>query len=349
MAIPVTYQGLGRMNLPAPTAVIGEIVTASTVTYPAAKHPALSYLRSLRSAASVPTMRRALDEIARTLTGGRCDHLNLPWHKLRYEHTSALAANLAGRYAPATANKMLSALSRVVQECWRLGYYDAETRDRTRDFARADGTRLTGAAAGRALKEDELRALFASCAEDGPLGIRDAALLAVLYNTGVRREEAVRLDVEHFDPAERKLTVLGKRNKERTAYLGDAAQEALNAWLNVRGRQPGPLFVPVHRSGHVSKTLRRLSPAGIYQALDRRSRRLSLEKFSPHDLRRTLIGDLLDSGADVVTVSKIAGHASLKTTAGYDRRDERAKKRAASLVTVPFVGTRVREDGQHAA
>lgn len=330
------------MNLPVPAVLTGEIVTGSSVlmptTYPAAKHPALSYLRSLRSPSSVPTMTRALDEIARRLTDGRCDRLTLPWHELRYEHTSTLASKLAKIHpAPATTNKILSALSRVIQECWRLGYYDAETRDRTRDFKRADGERLSGAAAGRALNQEELRALFASCLEDGPLGVRDAALLAIMYNTGVRREEAVRLNVEHFDPHEGRLTVLGKRNKERTVYLGEAAHRALTAWLNVRGRRHGPLLVPVHRNGHVNRTLRRLSPAGIYQALDRRARRLSLRKFSPHDLRRTLIGDMLDEGADLAVVSQIAGHASPKTTVNYDRRGEEAKKHAAGLLTVPYV------------
>lgn len=299
---------------------------------PPDRHPAAVYLARL-SPGSRRTMRQALDAIAGLLTSERCTAETLDWGAVRYQHTAAVRAALAERHAPATANKMLSALRGVLKEAWRLGYLDAETYHRARDLPAIRGEALLR---GRALAGGELRVLFAACAADpGPAGARDAAVLAVLYGAGLRRSEAVALDLADYDAETGALTVRsGKGRKARVAYLGGGGAEALDAWLARRGEAAGPLFLPVNKGKKIQH--RRLTDQALLYLLRKRAQEGLVRGFSPHDLRRTFISDLLDAGADITTVQKLAGHANVTTTSRYDRRGEATKRRAAGLLHVPF-------------
>ncbi len=315
--------------------VAPETDAALTVAGPrrAEEHPAVVYLLRL-APGSRRTMRRALDTIAATLTDGRDDALELPWPELRYQHTAAVRAILAARYAPATANKMLAALRGVLKEAWRLGLMDGGDYQRAVDLPGVRGGTLPR---GRALTPCEIRALFAVCADGSPAGVRDAALLAVLYGGGLRRAECVSLDMSDYHPATGALTVRhGKGEKARIVYLTGGGGEALAAWLALRGEAAGPLFLPINKGGRL--THRRMTDQAVLAILRRRALKAGVGHFSPHDLRRTCISDLLDAGADIATVQKLAGHASVATTGRYDRRGEHAKMRAAALLHVPYQG-----------
>jgi site-specific recombinase XerD len=163
-----------------------------------------------------------------------------------------------------------------------------------------------------------------------------------MYGTGIRRASVVKLDVADYDRETGTLRVRNaKRNKEYLAYMAqDGARRALADWLAVRGDEPGPLFWPINKVGNM--TNRQLSTQAIYNVLLKRAREAGIDRFSPHDLRRTLAGDLLDAGADIVTVQKLLGHANVDTTARYDRRPEETKRKAASLIHVPYRGRRQR-------
>lgn len=266
------------------------------------------------------------------MSSGPADVRSFPWASLRYAHMQAIRAALAERYAPRTVNRHLSAVRGVLREAWRMGQIDSDAYQHARAVEGVRGSRLP---AGRDVSMRERQKLFDACAAD-PIrarGARDAAMLGLLAGTGVRRAEVVALDLVHVreDGAVR---VLGKGNNERLVFLVDGAREALELWLGERGREPGPLLCRVLRGGHVR--LRRLTPQAVHVVIERRILETGVSAATAHDFRRTLCGDLLDAGADLASVQALFGHASPVTTARYDRRGERARRKAAELVRVPF-------------
>jgi integrase len=143
---------------------------------------------------------------------------------------------------------------------------------------------------GRSLEAGELRALFRACARDeGPGGRRDAALLALLYGAGLRRSEAVGLDVSDYSPKTGELRVnAAKGNKDRLVYATNGCARAMDAWLAARGSEPGSLFVPINKGGRLE--LRSMTDQAIYGAIVKRAEEAGLQHFSPHDLRRCPFG-----------------------------------------------------------
>jgi len=301
------------------------------------RHPAFVYLARL-APGSRPTIEGALAAVARAIGGEGATIASFPWNELRYQHTAALRAALWDRYAPATANKILAAVRGVLREAWRLRQISADDYQRAIDIGVVRGSRPPR---GRHLGADEVRGLFQQCAADAhAAGVRDAALLGVLYGAGLRRAEVVALSLSDYTVTDGALRVRGKGNKTRVAYLRGGAAQALAAWLAVRGTTTDrdgatAVFTRIYKGSAV--TPHRLTPQAVLDVLRRRAARAGLRPFSPHDVRRTFIGDLLDARVDLATVQQMAGHAQVTTTARYDRRGERAKRAAADVLTVPYV------------
>ena len=303
-----------------------------TKAIPLDRCPAAVYLAQLKQSSRRP-QKQALDIIASLLSSGRADCLTLNWSVVRYQHTAAVRSRLIDRYAPATANRILSALRGVLQQTWLLGQMSAEDYHRAARLAPVIGETLP---AGRELIAEEMAALIQSCVKDqSSLGIRDAAVISILFGCGLRREEITMLEINDYDLANAKLLIHGKRSKQRIAYVGEGARAALTDWLEIRGNGTGPLFLPVKRGGNLCYD-RRLTPQAIYYILQNRAKRASVKPFTPHDLRRTFVSRLLDAGVDIATVAKMAGHSNIQTTARYDRRSDEAKRRAANLLQVPY-------------
>jgi integrase len=329
---PESLGSLTRMGVLSTDVAVPNRLLMLAVQPPADEHPAAVYLARL-APGSRRTMRAALEVVAGMLTSGAADAQTLDWSAVRYQHAQAVRSLLAERYKPATVNKALSGLRGVLREAWRLGLVTSEDYRRAADLEAVKGESLPP---GRALTAGELKALLRACsADETAAGARDAAMLALLYGGGLRRSEAVALDVSDYDVGTGMLVVRhGKGNRDRVVYAANGAADALADWLDVRGDVAGPLFLPVNKGGVIGG--HRLTGQAVLYILRRRALQGGVTRLTPHDLRRTFISDLLDLGADISTVQRLAGHAQVTTTTRYDRRGEATKRKAASLLHVPY-------------
>ncbi|HLJ66360.1 MAG TPA: tyrosine-type recombinase/integrase [Chloroflexota bacterium] len=297
-------------------------------------NPARRYLDRL-APGSRRTQLVALDRIAALMSRDQTSAVDLPWHRLDQHHTERIRSALALKYAPTTANRMLAALRGVLKAAWQLGLMDADAYHRATAI---DNVPWFISPRGRVLSAEEIGAVFAACNRDGtPAGIRDSALLTVLFAGGLRRSEAVSLDVRDYDASSGALTVRATRdNRERVVYATDGAAQALERWLAIRGTSPGPLFVPVNRGQKILVREQRMADQSVHRMLQKRGEQAGIRAFSAQDLRRSFISGLLEEGVDIATVQRLAGHCSVLTTQRYDRRSTASQRGLARMLEVPI-------------
>lgn len=300
-----------------------ELIQASA----AGVEPLAAYLARLPAPRSKAAMQDSLKRIARVLLNDeRALAEDVPWAKLEPYHVDAILAKFTGAFAPATVNRHLSALRGMIKTLLRMQLIDADKAARLSDFKQLKNKRPL---AGRCLSMDEIRALFAA-AYGYPGFARDAAILALGYCAGLRRSEIAELRISNLNIAQGQVTVVGKGGKIRVVPLPAAALQHLNQLcvidLAFNKVKEGAL---IRRLGSTGKPLGPLTDDGVYAVLVRLGKRAKLNNFSPHDLRRTYITELLDRGHDPITVARLAGHDDVKTTMLYDRRPERVARAAA--------------------
>jgi len=302
--------------------------------------PVYAYIDSL-SPASQEAVWKRLRTVARLFD--IADPATFPWHHLRAAQVARIRQRLMQPYgptnkraAPATVNLTLAVFRGIAREARNANTMTDEEYRRVCEVKADKGERLPR---GRAVPTGELTALVKACARDtSPAGVRDAAMLAALYTGGLRRSELATLALDDYTPAPPTLRVLhGKNDKQRAVPIPASAAAALDRWIALRGREPGALFVPIDQTGRVAGDApgAGMSAHAIYKMLNKRARQAGIPSLTPHDMRRTFVGDLLSAGNDISAVQRMAGHASVTTTQRYDRRGEEVMRRAADTLHFP--------------
>jgi integrase/recombinase XerC len=165
------------------------------------------------------------------------------------------------------------------------------------------------------MQTSEVALLIEQADPSTTLGARDRAFLELLYASGLRISELVGIDLDDFDLRAKLVKVHGKGSKERIVPFGSKAQEAVRAWLAVRGelaRDPDEqaLFVNYRGARITTRSIRRL--------FDRYLRKAALRAgISPHTMRHSFATHLLNAGADLRGIQELLGHSSLSTTQKY--------------------------------
>ncbi|HOJ32227.1 MAG TPA: tyrosine recombinase XerC [Candidatus Hydrogenedentes bacterium] len=166
-----------------------------------------------------------------------------------------------------------------------------------------------------ALSIPEVTALLEAPEVSEPLGIRDRAILETLYSTGIRASELAGLRLADIDFVGGTLRILGKRRKERIAYLGKYAAEALQTYLDIRAQ----LGKPTHTFVFVNARGGPLTTRSVQRVIERYVRKVlpTRRHVSPHTLRHTFATHMLNGGADLRVVQELLGHESLSSTQIY--------------------------------
>jgi integrase len=305
--------------------------------------PADAYLAALESEDSKRNMGYALDIFAAFLSGGTFGRGQIPWHQLNAEHRDAVRGHLVERYQerisrgrrranPVSVNNRLAAWRGVLRHAWDKGLMTTDEFQRVAKAPHLPGRREPKR---RFVAEDALARIFRCCALDpnGAAGARDAALIALYFGCGMRRFEALSLFLGDIDMRQDGwiVTVIGKRNKERTLGIPIGAAGFIHRWLEHRGWQPGPLFCPIRKSGVLVPQPQPMTTKVGNNIVERRLLAAGVPRFSPHDLRATST-TILAGLLDLFQTMDWAGHEDANTTRGYVvQATNRAQEIAAKL------------------
>lgn len=167
------------------------------------------------------------------------------------------------------------------------------------------------------ITEQELTRLMNAPDTSTPRGLRDRAILELLFSTGLRISELCNLSTDDVDLSRDEFSVRGKGDKIRVVFLSDMAKQAIAAYLRSRKDMDDALFVQYGKNMKDVRTLR-LSPRAVQRMLKVYAAQAGItRKVTPHVIRHSFATDLLSNGADLRSVQALLGHANIGTTQIY--------------------------------
>lgn len=170
------------------------------------------------------------------------------------------------------------------------------------------------------LHYDEVEQILAQINSDTDTGLRDRAIIELLFSSGLRVSELVNLNRDHVNTTRREFMVRGKGQKDRPVFISESASMHVNNYLKTRNDSLPPLFISYSRNieSSMSGDYRRLGARSIQRIINKYTRLAGITKHvSPHTMRHSFATDLLMNGADIRSVQAMLGHSSITTTQVY--------------------------------
>jgi integrase/recombinase XerD len=174
------------------------------------------------------------------------------------------------------------------------------------------------------LSSEQVDSLLDQVFPTNPAGLRDKAILELLYGCGLRVSELVGLDTRDYDANEGLLRVTGKGSKQRLAPIGGSAAAALAEYLDSARQHlhPRAVLEPVdRRATFLNVRGKRISRQGVFKIVQAYGRLVGIRDLHPHTLRHSYATHLLEGGAGLRTIQELLGHADIATTQIYTRAD----------------------------
>ncbi len=223
-----------------------------------------------------------------------------------------LGTNTADEIQKNTQNYHLIALRSFLRFCAKRDI-DALSADKI-ELAKTTRKQVTH------LAYDEVQQLFDSVDTTKTAGLRDRAILELLFSSGLRVSELVNLDRDHINLKRKEFTVRGKGQKDRPIFISDEAAEWVQRYLDKRSDSSQALFIRYggHKQIDTSGDYLRLTARSVQRMVSHYAKLAGITKqVSPHTLRHSFATDLLMNGADIRSVQAMLGHSNIATTQIY--------------------------------